>query len=74
MKNNMTEEEMQTEFINSNMDILHKYLIWKEAILPAQILDDSVEIEAEEAEVIEVNGTSGMSITKKVIENYGKMD
>ena len=74
MKNNMTEEEMQTEFINSNMDILHKYLIWKEAILPAQILDDSVEIEAEEAEVIEVNGTSGMSLTKKVIENYGKMD
>ena len=70
----MTEEEMQTEFINSNMDILHKYLLWKETILPAQILDDSVEIEAEEAEVVELNGTSGMSITKKVIENYGKMD
>ena len=70
----MTEEEMQTKFINENMDILHKYLIWKEAILPSQILDDSVEIEAEETEVVELNGTSGMSITKKVIENYGKMD
>jgi len=70
----MTEEEMQTEFINTNMDVLHKYLLWKETILPAQILDDSVEIEAEEAEVVELSGTSGMSITKKVIENYGKMD
>ena len=70
----MTEEEMQTEFINSNMDVLHKYLIWKETILPSQILDDSVEIPAEEVEHVELNGTSGMSITKKVIENYGKMD
>ena len=58
MKNNMTEEEMQTEFINSNMDVLHKYLLWKETILPSQILDDSVEIEAEEATaiVIQDNG------------------
>ena len=70
----MTEEEMQTEFINTNMDVLHKYLLWKETILPAQILDDSVNIDAEEVEHVELNGTSGMSITKKVIENYGKMD
>lgn len=58
MKNKMSEEEMQTEFINSNMDVLHKYLLWKETILPSQILDDSVEIEAEEATaiVIQDNG------------------
>ena len=65
---------MQTKFIEENMDVLHKYLIWKETILPAQVLDDSVEIPAEEVEHVELNGTSGMSITKKVIENYGKMD
>lgn len=54
----MTEEEMQTKFINENMDILHKYLLWKETILPSQILDDSVEIEAEEVKaiVIQDNG------------------
>jgi len=74
----MTEEEMQTKFINENMDILHKYLIWKEAILEPQIVDSTVEFEGEITEAIdvtgEVNGTSGMSLTKKVIENYGKMD
>lgn len=49
---------MQTKFINENMDILHKYLLWKETILPSQILDDSVEIEAEEVKaiVIQDNG------------------
>ena len=54
----MTETEMQTKFINENMDVLHKYLLWKETILPSQILDDSVEIEAEEATaiVIQDNG------------------
>jgi hypothetical protein len=43
----MTEEELQTKFINENMDILKKYLIWKEHILPPQVLDESVDIEAE---------------------------
>lgn len=76
MENKMTETEMQTKFINENMHILHQYLLWKETILEPQILDDSVVVPAEEVESIDVtqNGTSGMSITKKVIENYGKMD
>lgn len=54
----MTEYEMQDKFINENMDVLHKYLLWKETILPAQVLDDSVKIEAEEVEtiVIQDNG------------------
>ena len=55
---NVTEYEMQDKFINENMDVLHKYLLWKETILPAQVLDDSVKIEAEEVEtiVIQDNG------------------
>lgn len=70
----MTEEEMQTKFLNENMDVLHKYLLWKETILPSQIVDADVKIEAEDVESVELNGTSGFSITNKVIENYGKMD
>lgn len=79
----MTEEQMQTKFIEENMHILHQYLLWKETILEPQVLDDSVEVPAENVDfeviekgkdisVIQVNnGTSG-KIEK--IENYGKMD
>jgi len=64
---------MQTKFINENMDILHKYLIWKEAILEPQIVDSTVEFEGEITEAIDVTGEVGYSEIKK-IENYGKMD
>jgi len=64
---------MQTKFINENMDILHKYLIWKETILEPQIVDSTVEFEGEITEAIDVTGEVGYSEIKK-IENYGKMD
>jgi hypothetical protein len=80
----MTETEMQSKFINENMDVLQKYLLWRETILPSQILDPGVEMPAVDTDVVDLsfvdeakekqNGTSGMSITEKVIENYGKMD
>ena len=73
---------MQTKFIEENMDILHKYLLWKETILPSQIVDNDVEIPAEDVEYevvekgkdvsvlqIKNNGTSGMS--EKKVDNYG---
>jgi len=74
MKNKMTEVEMQTKFIEENMDVLHKYLLWKETILPSQILDDSVDVEAEDVEVVEVTGKTSKSLTETVAKNYGIID
>lgn len=54
-KKKMTEEEMQTMFINENMDILHKYLLWKETILPSQIVDSNVKIEADDVDFEDIN-------------------
>ena len=70
----MTEYEMQDKFLNENMDVLHKYLLWKETILPAQVVTSNVDFNAEdvEYEVIE-GGTSGNSITDTV-KNYGIID
>jgi len=52
------EYELQTRFINENMDILHKYLIWKEFISEEngdpQILDADVKIEGQDVSVIEI--------------------
>lgn len=52
------EYELQTRFINENMDILHKYLIWKEFISEEngdpQVLDANVKIEGEDVSVIEI--------------------
>ena len=52
------EYELQTRFINENMDILHKYLIWKEFISEEngdpQILDAEVIIKADDVSVIEI--------------------
>ena len=70
----MTEVEMQTKFIEENMDVLHKYLLWKETILPSQILDDSVDVEAEDVEVVEVTGKTSKSLTETVAKNYGIID
>lgn len=56
MENN--EYELQTRFINENMDVLHKYLIWKEFISEEngdpQILDADVKIEGQDVSVIEI--------------------
>lgn len=86
----MTETEMQTEFINTNMDVLQKYLIWREAILAPQILDEGVEMPAIDTDVVDLsfmdetnltsdfeesfNGTSGTSVTENIIKNYGIID
>ena len=86
----MTETEMQTEFINTNMDVLQKYLIWREAILAPQILDAGVEMPAIDTDVVDLsfmdktnltsdfkesfNGTSGNSLTEQIAKNYGIMD
>jgi len=43
----LQEYELQTRFINENMDILQKYLIWKEFISEPQVLTGEVEIKAE---------------------------
>jgi len=51
----MTEVEMQTKFINENMDILHKYLLWKETILEPQVVDSDVKIEAEDVDYENLN-------------------
>jgi len=51
----MTEVEMQTKFINENMDILHKYLLWKETILEPQIVNSDVEIQANDVDYEDVN-------------------
>jgi len=56
MENN--EYELQTRFINENMDVLHNYLIWKEFISEQegnpQVLDADVEIKADDVNVIEI--------------------
>ena len=51
----LTELEMQSKFINENMDVLHKYLLWRETILPPQILDAGVEMPALDTEVVDVS-------------------
>ena len=51
----MTEQEMQTEFINTNMDVLQKYLIWREVILQPQILDAGVEMPAIDTDVVDLS-------------------
>ena len=76
----MTETEMQSKFINENMDILQKYLIWRETILPPQILDEGVDMPAVDTDVVDLtgewkeslNGTSG--VTEQIVKNYGIMD
>lgn len=79
----MTEQEMQTKFINENMDVLQKYLIWREAILQPQILEEGVDMPAIDTEVVDLtdkfhesfNGTSGTSgVTEQIAKNYGIMD
>ena len=78
----MTETEMQSKFINENMDVLQKYLIWRETILPPQILDEGVEMPAIDTDVVDLtdkfhesfNGTSGTSVTENIAKNYGIMD
>ena len=86
----MTEIEMQTKFINENMDVLQKYLLWRETILPPQILDEGVDMPAIDTDVVDLsfmdetnltsdfkesfNGTSGTSITENIAKNYGIMD
>ena len=76
----MTEQEMQTKFINENMDVLQKYLIWREAILQPQILEEGVDMPAIDTEVVDLtdkfhesfNGTSGTSgVTEEIAKNYG---
>ena len=51
----MTEQEMQTEFINTNMDVLQKYLIWREAILQPQILEEGVDMPAIDTDVVDLS-------------------
>ena len=51
----MTETEMQSKFINENMDVLHKYLMWRETILPPQILDAGVEMPAVDQSVVDLS-------------------
>lgn len=79
----MTETEMQSKFINENMDVLHKYLLWRETILPPQILDEGVEMPAIDTDVVDLtgewkeslNGTSGTSgVTEQIAKNYGIID
>ena len=70
----MTEYEMQDKFINENMDVLHKYLLWKETILPAQVVTSNVDFNAEDVDYEVIGeGVSGYSITEQVIKNYGIM-
>lgn len=45
------ELELQNRFINENMDILQKYLIWKEFISEEpQILNTDVNVEAQDVD------------------------
>ena len=86
----MTEIEMQTKFINENMDVLQKYLLWRETILPPQILDEGVDMPAIDTDVVDLsfmdennltdewkesfNGTSGHNITLPILKKYGVID
>ena len=72
----MTEVEMQSKFINENMDVLHKYLVWRETILPPQILDAGVEMPAIDTDVVDLSfmesGEQGKSEIKELkLTNYG---
>jgi hypothetical protein len=52
----LKEYELQTRFINENMDVLQKYLIWKEFINEdPQIIDSGVKIEAQNIEDYDVD-------------------
>lgn len=52
---NLQEYELQTRFINENVDILQKYLIWKDFISDPQIVNEDVEIEADDVELLDVD-------------------
>ena len=81
MKNNMTEAQMMEKFINEHADIAFKYVLWQETILPNQIFNPDVNVEAvdlngEEVQFItfndpgdEHNNTSGNSVV-----NYGVIE
>jgi hypothetical protein len=48
------EYELQTRFINENMDILQKYLIWKDFVSDEpQFINGDVKIEAEDVELLD---------------------
>lgn len=73
-KMKLTENQMQTEFINTNMDILHKYLLWKETILPSQILNNDVAVLAEDVEVEDITyyeTTLGAEGLKELFKDNG---
>ena len=80
MKNKLTEEEMMKQFIEDHADIAFKYMVWQESILPNQIFNPDVQIEAEDVDVEIIydgdpgdehnNGTSGHSKTN-TLNNYG---
>ena len=51
----LQEFELQTRFINENVDILQKYLIWKEFISEPQVFDNNVKIEADDVDHEDIN-------------------
>ena len=51
----LQEYELQTRFLNENLDILQKYLIWKEFISEPQIVDENVNIEANDIDHEDIN-------------------
>ena len=53
-KNNMTEAQMMEKFINEHADIAFKYVLWQETILPNQVFNPDVNVEAIDVELEEV--------------------
>ena len=51
----LQEYELQTRFLNENLDILQKYLIWKDFISEPQIVNEDVEIKADDVELLDVD-------------------
>ena len=80
MINKLTEEEMMKKFIEDHAEIAFKYMIWQEQILPNQIFNPDVQIDAEDVDVEVIydtdpgdeysGGTSGQSKTN-TLNNYG---
>ncbi len=55
----MTEIEKYRKFFEENTDILMKYMLWEDTILPPQILDEGVEREGDDVEFEDITFEDG---------------
>ena len=55
MENNLTLCEKYEKFLEENVDIMLKYMIWEEQFLSPQIFDNNVNIDAEDVDYEDID-------------------